>query len=66
MGRDLILLGLLLVVVGLLWNVGIRLPWGRLPGDWVFRVGRARIHILFATSLILSVVLSLLVWFFRR
>ncbi|MHB8252466.1 MAG: DUF2905 family protein [Acidiferrobacter sp.] len=66
MGRDLVILGWLLVVAGLLWNVRARLPWGRLPGDWAFRLGDVRVHLLFATSLLLSVVLSLLLWFFRR
>lgn len=63
MGRDLIIAGLTLVVVGLLWDA-----WAGLRGfgDWVLRVGDVRIHVLWAASLLFSVVLSLLVWLFRR
>ncbi len=66
MGRDLIIAGLALVVLGLLWEVWARLPGLRGSGDWVLRVGDVRIHVLWAASLLVSVVLSLLVWLFRR
>lgn len=66
MGRDLIITGLVLVAAGLLWDLWTRLPGLRGSGDWVLRVGDIRIHVLWALSLLLSVVLSLLVWLFRR
>jgi hypothetical protein len=66
MGRDLIIAGFALVTVGLLWNAWTRLPGLRGSGDWVLRVGDIRIHVLWAASLLLSVVLSLFVWLFRR
>lgn len=66
MGRDLIIAGLALAAAGLFWDIGARLPGLRGSGDWVFRVGDVRIHVLWAASLLFSVVLSLLVWFFRR
>lgn len=65
MGRWLVIMGLAFIVTGLLWGLITR-RFGRLPGDFVFRVGDARIHILLATSLLLSVVLSLLLWIMRR
>ena len=70
MPRLLITLGIILVVVGLLW------PWltqgfsklglGRLPGDIVVERENSRFYFPLMTSLIVSLVLSLLFWLFRR
>lgn len=67
-GRMLILLGLALVVLGVLFTLGGRLPFriGRLPGDVVIRGKNSVFYFPIATSLLLSVVLSLIVWLFRR
>ena len=66
MSRFLIYFGLLLVAVGLLWPLIERAGLGRLPGDFVIGRGSFRLYIPLATSLLLSVILSLLLWIFRR
>ena len=66
MARLLIISGIVLIIVGLAWEARGRVPWQRLPGDLVLRVGDMRIHVLWAVSLLLSVVLSLLLWMTRR
>lgn len=66
MAKLLIAAGLILVAVGLVWLVGERLGLGRLPGDIVIEREGTRIYIPLATSLIVSVVLSLVLWFFSR
>jgi hypothetical protein len=66
MAKLLIAIGLLLVVLGLVWLVGERLGLGRLPGDIVIERGGTRIYIPIATSIIVSIALSLLFWFFNR
>ena len=66
MSRFLVYLGLLLVAVGLLWPIIEKLGLGKLPGDFVIGRGGFRLYIPLATSLVLSVVLSLLLWIFRR
>lgn len=66
MGRDLVIAGLALIAVGLVWEAWDRLPGLHGSGDWVLRVGDVRIHVLWAASLLFSVVLSLLMWLFRR
>ena len=66
-GRMLIILGGLLILVGLLLNYGGRIPWlGKLPGD--IRIERENFSFYFplATSLLVSLLLSLLFWLFRR
>lgn len=66
MQRALIAIGLLAVLVGLLWPWLRRLPLGRLPGDLVFQIGRTTVYIPIVTMLIVSVLLSLLLWLLRR
>jgi len=67
LGKTLILLGGVLVVVGVLLTLGGKLPWlGRLPGDFVIQRDKFTFYFPLATSILLSVVLSLLFMLFRR
>ncbi len=66
MQRLLLILGGLLVAAGLLWPWLSRLPFGRLPGDLVVERPGFRLFAPFTTMIILSVVVSLLLWLFRR
>ena len=66
MPKVLIILGVVLIAFGLAWLAGERLGLGRLPGDIVIEREGLRIYIPLTTSLIISVVLSLILWFFGR
>jgi len=63
-GRFLIVIGIVLVVVGLLVNMG--LPIGRLPGDITYRRGNFSFYFPLTTSIIASILLTLLMMFLRR
>ena len=66
-GKILIVTGLVIAGLGVLILVGGKFGWiGRLPGDFTFRRGNATFYFPLATSLIVSAVLSLLFWLFRR
>ena len=62
----LVALGLLLVAVGLLWPWLSRLPWGRLPGDISVEREGFSFHFPLMTSLLVSIVGSLLLWWLWR
>ena len=64
MGKTLILIGLVIAGLGLLIMVG--LPIGRLPGDFYVKRGSFTFYFPLATSIILSIVLTLLFALFRR
>ena len=66
LGRLLVVVGILLVVVGGLAMVGIRLPFGRLPGDIAIAGERGGIFIPLGTMLVISIVLSVLASIFLR
>ena len=66
MSQFLIIFGLVLVAVGVLWPVIARLGVGRLPGDLVIERENFRLYIPIATSLLISLLLSLVLWFLNR
>jgi hypothetical protein len=63
-GRTLIILGLVIAAVGLLVSWGA--PIGRLPGDFHVRRGNFSFYFPLATSILASLLLTLLMWLFRR
>jgi hypothetical protein len=65
-GRLLLILGALLALLGLVLILWPTLPLGRLPGDFRFRVGGGTVFVPLATSILLSVLLTLLLNLFLR
>ena len=64
MGRLLVVIGLLVTAAGLLIMLGV--PLGRLPGDIVIRRGSGTVYFPLVTCILVSVVLTLVMAFFRR
>lgn len=64
--RLLIIFGLVLVVLGLLWPLIGKLGLGRLPGDIVIERENFRLYIPIGTSVLISAVLSLILWLLNR
>lgn len=66
MQRVLILLGLVLVAAGILWPWLSRLPLGRLPGDIHIQRDGFDFYFPLTTGLLVSALITLLIWLFRR
>ena len=66
MSRWLIIFGVVLIAAGLLWPVLQKLGLGRLSGDIVIERENFRFYFPIVTSLIISVVLSLVLWLLNR
>ena len=66
MQRTLITVGLLIVILGLLWPWIAKLGLGRLPGDLVIDKPGFKFYAPFTTMIVVSVILSLIVWLSRR
>lgn len=62
MGNALIIMGVILILVGLAWHLGL----GRLPGDIVVERENFKFYFPLASSLIVSAILSLIFWWLRR
>ena len=66
-GRVLLVVGGVLVVLGLVLTFAGRVPFvGRLPGDVVYRRGNFTFYFPIVTSIVLSLILTALLWLFRR
>ncbi len=66
-GKLLIIVGILLVVLGLLFSVGSKIPWlGRLPGDIYIQRGNFTFYFPLATSVLVSLIITLVLCLFRR
>lgn len=66
MARWLIILGLVLLAAGLLWPWLAKLGIGRLPGDILIEHGPVKIYLPITTSILISLVLSLVLWLMNR
>ena len=64
MGKTLLLIGLAIAGLGLVMMLG--LPLFRLPGDFYVRRGNFQFYFPLATSIILSIILTLIFALFRR
>lgn len=66
-GKTLVIVGLVIAVAGLVLVLVGRVPWlGRLPGDIYVQRGNWSFYFPIATSIVLSVLLTLLFWLFGR
>ncbi len=69
LGKLLLISGLLVAAVGALLLLGERFPWlrlGRLPGDLAVERERFKLYVPLGTSLLLSLVVSLVLWLLSR
>jgi hypothetical protein len=67
LGKLLILLGVFVILIGLLLLVGEKIPWvGRLPGDIIIRKKNFTFYFPIATSILISIILTLLFTLFRK
>lgn len=67
LGKLLILFGILLAVLGVVFSVGPKIPWlGHLPGDIYIERERFSFYFPLTTCLLLSLILTLVLYLFRR
>jgi len=66
MSRTLIVIGIILILLGLLWPWLSRFGLFRLPGDIVIERDNFRFYFPITSMLLISAVLSLILWLFRR
>jgi hypothetical protein len=66
MQRILIIVGILILVTGLLWPYISKLPIGRLPGDIIINKPGFKIYIPITTMILISAVISFILYLFRK
>ncbi len=66
-GRFLIIIGIVCAAVGSLFLLSGKVPWlGRLPGDIIIQKKNFTFYFPLATSILVSIIFTLLLWFFGR
>jgi hypothetical protein len=66
-GKALIIFGIVLLVFGIFFSFAGRIPWlGHLPGDIYIQRGRFTFYFPITTCILISVVISLVLYLFRR
>ncbi len=66
-GKSLIIIGLIVAAVGVVLTLAGKVPWiGRLPGDICIKRDNFTFYYPLATSILISVFLSLILWLLRR
>lgn len=67
LGKSLIVIGIVIVVIGVILVFAGKIPWiGRLPGDIYVKRDNFTFYFPLATSILISVILSLVLWFLRK
>jgi uncharacterized protein HemY len=67
LGKTLIVFGLVLVAVGVVLSFAPKIPWlGRLPGDIYIQKGNFTFYFPLVTCLLLSLIITLVLYLFRR
>jgi len=66
MQKLLIITGLILLIVGILWPWLGNLPLGRLPGDIMIDRPGVKVYVPIMTMLVVSLVISLILWLFHK
>jgi hypothetical protein len=67
LGKSLIVLGLIIALIGVILTLAGRIPWlGRLPGDIYVKRENFTFYFPLATSIIISVILSFILWLLRK
>jgi hypothetical protein len=67
LGKSLIVLGLIIALIGVILTLAGRIPWlGRLPGDIYVKRENFTFYFPLATSIIISLILSFILWLLRK
>ena len=67
LGKSLIVFGLIIAALGVVLTFAGKIPWlGRLPGDIYVKRDNFTFYFPLATSIIVSVILSLILWLLRK
>lgn len=64
--KYLLITGAVIILAGLLWPWLSKLPFGKLPGDIIINKPNLKIYIPITTMIIISLVISFIIWLFRR
>ncbi|MBT8123982.1 MAG: DUF2905 domain-containing protein [Gammaproteobacteria bacterium] len=66
MNKTIIYIGILIIAIGLLWPWITKLPLGRLPGDFAIKREGFQLYLPITTMILVSLVISLVLWLLKK
>jgi uncharacterized membrane protein len=67
LGRFLVVIGVILVILGAVMMLAPKIPWlGKLPGDISFKRGNVSFYFPLGTCILISIILTLIMYLFRK
>ena len=66
MNKILVAIGITILIVGLLWPVISKVPFGKLPGDIAIKKEGFHLYFPITTMIVVSLVVSAVLWFFKK
>ncbi|HEX2769476.1 MAG TPA: DUF2905 domain-containing protein [Geobacteraceae bacterium] len=67
LGKSLIILGIIIAAIGIIINFTGKIPWlGRLPGDIYIKRDNFTFYFPLATSILISIIISLIFWIIKK
>ena len=66
MNKTLIIIGIIIIAIGLLWPIITKMPFGKLPGDITIKKEGFQLYFPISTMIVISIVISILFWLFRK
>jgi hypothetical protein len=66
MNKTLIIIGITILLIGILWPWISKLGLGKLPGDILIERENTKIYLPITSSIVISIIVSLLFWIFRK
>ena len=66
MNKTIVTIGIIIVLIGLFWPLLSKLPFGRLPGDIAIKKDGFSFYFPITTMIIVSIVLTAILWFFKK
>ncbi|MCY3803270.1 MAG: DUF2905 domain-containing protein [Gammaproteobacteria bacterium] len=66
MNKILVAIGITILIVGLLWPVISKVPFGKLPGDIAIKKEGFHLYFPITTMIVVSIVVSAVLWFFKK
>ncbi len=66
-GKSLIIIGVIIAAIGVVLTLACKVPWiGKLPGDIYIKKDNFTFYFPLATSILISVILSVVLWLLRK
>lgn len=66
MNRTIIIIGLIIIIIGLAWPILSKLPFGKLPGDFIYKKEGFSFYFPISTMIVVSIIVTVIFYIFRK